>query len=231
MRIFFAGLLGGIAMFIWTHLAYTVLPLGYIGVRGIPNETAVLHALRKNIGEKSGVYVFPGPMLAPNQTDEQKAKAMNDLAESVTRYPSGIMIYSAAGTRPIEMFRWLSVEFVIELTEAILAVFLLSRTCLTRFGARMGFVLVTGILVAMGTNLSWWNWYGSGSYFLAYMLIQVVGFLCVGLVAALVLKNQTLPAEPWFLPRISRAIYGRLSVCAASYGRVLWSKRRNESYQ
>jgi hypothetical protein len=211
MRIYLAALLGGIAMFIWTYLAYTVLPLGSIGIRGIPNETAVLDALQKNIREKSGVYIFPGTMLGPNQTDEQKATAMNDLAKSVARYPSGILMYSAAGARPIERSRWLSVDFVTELAEAILAVFLLSRTRLTTFGARTGFVLVTGILVAIGSNVPYWNWYGfSGSYILSYMLIQVVGFLCVGLVTALVLKNQTLPAKPWFLPGISRAIFGRL---------------------
>lgn len=210
-RIFLAGLLGGIAMFIWTYLAYTVLPLGYIGTRGIPNETAVLDALQKNIGEKSGVYIFPGPMLGPNRTDEQKAKAMDHLAESVARYPSGILMYNAAGARPIEMFRWLSVDFVTELAEAFLAVFLLSRTRLTTFGARARFVLVTGILVAIGTNVSYWIWYGfSGSYILAYMFIQVVGFLCVGLVAALVLKKQTLPAtwRPRLSPWISRVILG-----------------------
>jgi hypothetical protein len=232
MRVFLAGLLGGIAMFIWTQLTYTVLPLGYIGIRGIPNEGAVLGALQKDIAEKSGVYIFPGPIPGPNQTDEQKAVATNDRAEKVARYPSGILIYNAAGTRPIAMFRSLSVEFVTELAEAILAVFLLSRTCLATFGARVGFVLITGILVAIGTNVSDWIWYGfSGSYILAYMFIQVVGFLCVGLVAALVLKNQTLPAKVWFSPGISRIIFGRLSICAASYGRVLWSQRRDESYE
>jgi hypothetical protein len=204
-RVFFAGRLGGIVMFIWTYFAYTALPLGYIGIHGIPNENDVLDALQKNIGEKSGVYVFPGPMLRPNQTREERAKAMNELAESVARRPSGIMMYSAAGGRPIEMLRLRSVDFAIELAEAMLAVFLLSRTGLTTFGGRAGFVLVTGILVAIATNLSSWNWYGAASYFLGCMLIQVVGFLCVGLVAALVLKRQTLPATSWprFLPGIS----------------------------
>ena len=31
-RIFFAGLLGGIAMFIWTSIAHMALPLGDTGV-------------------------------------------------------------------------------------------------------------------------------------------------------------------------------------------------------
>jgi hypothetical protein len=33
-RIFLAGLLGGIAMFIWTYLAYAALPLGGIASAG-----------------------------------------------------------------------------------------------------------------------------------------------------------------------------------------------------
>ena len=190
-RIFFASLFGGIAMFAWTRLNYTVLPLGYIGVRGIPNEISVLHVLQKNIAEKSGVYVFPGPFLAPNQTAEQQAKAMQDLEKSVARHPSGILFYSAAGTRPIEMFHLLAMDFVIDLTQVFLAVLLLSQTRLTTVRARVGFVLATGILVAWGANLPFWNWYGAGGYFLASMLIQIVGFLCAGLVAALVLRKQT----------------------------------------
>ncbi len=212
IRVFIAGLLGGIAMFAWTHLAYTVLPLGEAGVLEIPNETAVLGTLQKNIGEKSGFYVFPGPRLGANRSDARTDNTIDHLAESVARYPSGILMYNAAGTRPIERFRWLAVEFVTELVEAILAVFLLSRTQLATFAKRAAFVLATGILVTIGTNIPNWNWYGfSRSYILANMFMQTVGFLFVGLVAALVLKNQTLPATSWprSLPGTSRAIFGR----------------------
>jgi hypothetical protein len=41
---FLAGLLRGIAMFIWTYLAYTALLLGGTGLRRLPNESAVLEA-------------------------------------------------------------------------------------------------------------------------------------------------------------------------------------------
>lgn len=199
-------------MFIWTQLAFTALPLGEAGIRKIPNETRVLETLQKNIGEESGFYVFPGPLLGSTQTDEEEAKARDQLVESVARYPSGVLIYNAAGTRPIKMFRWLSVEFFTELTEAILAVLLLSRTHLSTFGARTAFVLATGILVAIGTNIPDWNWYGfSESYILANMLIQTTGFLCVGLVAALVLRKQPLPATGWprFWPGLSRGTSNR----------------------
>jgi hypothetical protein len=184
-RILLAGLLGGIAMFIWVYISWTVLPLGSIGLRKLPNETAVLDALQKNIAENSGIYLFPGLWLEPNPPDK-------DFAEKMARAPSGILMYNAAGSRSIAMSRWLLVDFLTALAQALLAVFLLSRTRLTTFGARLTFVLLVGMLAASATNVGYWNWYGfPWSYTLALIFTQVVGYLWIGLVAAFVLKKQT----------------------------------------
>ena len=46
-----------------------------------------------------------------------------------------------------------------------------------------------GLLAALPTNASYWNWYGfPANYTQAYMLIQIVGFVCVGIVAGWLLK-------------------------------------------
>jgi hypothetical protein len=194
MRIFLAGLLGGIAMFIWTSIAHMALPLGDTGVREMPNESTVLDTMQTNIGEKSGFYYFPGLGLGDNPTHEQKSEAMKHMNESLARHPSGILIYHAAGSRPFQMASLLSVEFVTELIEAFLAVFLLAQTRLMSYGARVGFVMVIGIIAAIATNVSYWNWYGfPANYTGAYMFIQFVGFFCIGVVAALVLKPRTAP--------------------------------------
>ncbi|MGH8093122.1 MAG: hypothetical protein ACREIF_06585 [Chthoniobacterales bacterium] len=191
MRIFLAGLLGGIAMFIWTSIAHMALPLGDTGVREMPNETIVLDTMQTNIGEKSGFYYFPGFGLGENPTREQKGEAMKHMDEALAHHPSGILIYHAAGSRPFRMASLLSVEFVTELIEAFLAVYLLTQTRLTSYGARVGFVTVIGIIAAIATNVSYWNWYGfPANYTEAYIFTQFIGFLCVGLVAGLVLKNQ-----------------------------------------
>ena len=88
----------------------------------------------------------------------------------------------------------LIVEFVTELAEAILVVFLLAQTRIGSFFGRVGFIFVAGILAAIATNVSYWNWWGfPGVYTAAYMLIQIVGFLCVGLVAAFVLRKTMFP--------------------------------------
>ena len=191
MRILFAGILGGIAMFVWTSIAHMVLPLGEAGIREMPNEAAVLDAMKTNIGENRGLYIFPGLGVGENPTREQKSEAMKHMNEKLASSPSGVMMYYPPG-RTFKMGKLLGVEFATELLESILVVFLLAQTPLVAFRSRVGFVFVAGVLAAIATNVSYWNWYGFPKrYTAAYMFIQVVGFICVGIVAALVLrKNQ-----------------------------------------
>lgn len=191
-HIFLATLFGAIAMFIWTSFAHMVLPLGDAGIREIPNETAVLSAMQSSIAGEAGLYFFPGFGLGPNPSREAQREAMKHMDEKLAQHPSGLLLYHPAGSRPFVMVRHLSIEFVTEFLEALLAVYLLSRTRLRAFGARVGFVTVAGVLAAIATNISYWNWYGFPAvYISSYMLTQVVGFFCIGLVAAFVLKKQS----------------------------------------
>ncbi|MDQ6654839.1 MAG: hypothetical protein M3Y80_03380 [Verrucomicrobiota bacterium] len=194
-RILLAGLLGGIAMYIWTTIAHIVLPLGEAGIRELPKEAPVLAAMAAGIGDQAGLYLFPGPGLGPNPTHAEKEKAMRAMNEKYATQASGFLVYYPAGARPLSMAKLLSVEFATELLEAILVVFLLSLTRLATFGARAGFVALAGVLAAIATNVSYWNWYGfPGIYTAAYIFTQLIGFLVVGLVAALVLP-KTEPAR------------------------------------
>lgn len=191
-RIILAGVLGGIAMFLWTSLAHMATPLGHAGIRELPNEQAVLSALQTNLGDQSSLYLFPGLGVGDNPTREQMKEAMNHMNEKLASNSSGFLMYHAMGSRSINMVKLLTVEFATELLEAILAVILLAQTRIASFGGRVGFVFGAGILAALATNISYWNWYGFPSvYTAAYMLIQIVGFLCIGLVAALVLGKST----------------------------------------
>ncbi len=194
MKILLAGILGGIVMFIWTSIAHMALPLGEAGLGEIPNESAVLSAMQSNIGEQTGLYIFPGRGLGKNATRQEKQEAMKHMGEKIAMNPSGILMYHAPG-RPLSLGKLLGVEFATELLEAILVVFLLAQTRIASFAGRVGFVLAAGILAAIATNVSYWNWYGFPCVYTAtYMLIQIVGFLCVGIVAALVLRKAPLAA-------------------------------------
>ena len=189
-RIVLAGLLGGIAMFVWSSVAHLLLPLGQVGIKELPNEQAVLVALRSSLGEGSGLYFFPGVGLGPDATSQQKQAAMQQYEQKLAANPSGLLIYHPAGAKPMTAGQ-LVTEFLTETIEAFLLVILLAQTRLGAFGARLSFVFVAGVLAVLGTNVSYWNWYGfPTSYTAAYMTTQIVGFLCVGLVAASVMKKQ-----------------------------------------
>jgi hypothetical protein len=192
MKILFAGILAGVVMFIWTSIAHMALPLGEAGIRGIPNELAVLSVMQSNIGDQTGLYIFPGAGVGKNATRQEKSEAMKHMGEKMAANPSGIFMYHAPG-RPLQLGKLLGIEFGTELLEAILVVFLLAQTRIVSFAGRVGFVLVAGILAAITTNVSYWNWYGfPGAYTASYMLIQIVGFLLVGAIAALVLPKRAL---------------------------------------
>jgi hypothetical protein len=191
MKILLAGIFGGIVMFIWTSIAHMALPLGEAGLGEIPNESAVLSAMQSNIGDQTGLYIFPGPGLGKNATRREKQEAMKHMGEKIVTNSSGILMYHPPG-RQLMLGKLLGIEFGTELLEAILVVFLLAQTRIASFVGRVGFVLVAGILAAIATNVSYWNWYGFPCVYTAsYMLTQIVGFLCVGIVAALVLRKTT----------------------------------------
>ncbi len=196
MKILLAGILGGVVMFIWTSIAHMALPLGEAGLREIPNESAVLGAMQNNIGEQTGLYIFPGPGVGKNATRQEKNEAMKHMGEKMATNPSGILMYHAPG-RPFTLGKWLGIEFGTELLEAILVLFLLAQTRIASFAGRVGFVLAAGILAAIATNVSYWNWYGfPGVYTAGYMFIQIVGFFLVGIVAAFVLRKTSVRTAP-----------------------------------
>ena len=99
-------------------------------------------------------------------------------------------MYHAPG-RAFALGKSLGIEFGAELLEAVLVVFLLAQTRIVSFAGRVGFVLVAGILAAITTNVSYWNWYGFPSaYTASYMLIEIVGFFLVGVTAGLLLRRH-----------------------------------------
>lgn len=190
MRVLLAGILGGIVMFIWASIAHMALPLGEAGITEIPNESAVLNSMQNNIGDNTGLYIFPGLGVAKDATREEKNQAMKGMQQRIATNPSGILMYHPPG-RQFAFGKSLGIEFSTELLEAILVIWLVAQTRIATVGGRVGFVLVAGILAAITTNVSYWNWYGfPGVYTASYMLIEIIGFFLVGIVAALILGKR-----------------------------------------
>ena len=177
MRIVIAGVLGGVAMFIWASIAHVALPLAAMGMKPIPNEDAVAAAMHKNLGDKPGLYFIP---FATGM--DQKTMAAQEAKLKVE--PSALVAYQPPGAN--QFGRQLGVEFALEVVESILTAALLMVA--TGFSTRIGMAIMVGLVAGMATNLSYWNWYGFDlSYSLANAFIELVKFVVAGLAIALVL--------------------------------------------
>jgi hypothetical protein len=177
-RVVVAGLLGGIAMYVWSVIAHVVLPLGQVGIKQVPNETPVLAALTASVGNSHGLYLFP--RLEPGSSMQQYQQKLDSS-------PSGLIVYHEPGRQAMSAGQLIT-DFITEVIEALLAAFLVAQTRLSTFAGRVGFIAVVGVLANIATNIPYWNWYGfPGTYTASYVFMGVVGFIVAGLVIAAML--------------------------------------------
>jgi hypothetical protein len=173
MRILIAGVLGCLAMYVWATIAH-LSPLATIGVRAMPNEPVVVAALKLNLGDQRGTYVFP--MQTPG----------GDTSKTT---PQGVLAYTPdapAGVSP----RQLGVEFGLELVESLLMAGVAALAA-AGFGRRLGIAVLVGLIAAMTTNASYWNWYGFGlDYTLATGFVELMKYVVAGVVIAAILGRR-----------------------------------------
>lgn len=179
MRVLIAGILGGVAMFIWASVAHMATPLASIGLQAPPGGDATVAALHERFGDKQGLYFFP--YMAGHD-----ANAMAAQQEKLKTSPSGLIVYNPPGAGGVTP-RQLGVEFGLEVVESILTAAILAVA--TGFAARFGLAVAVGVIAAMATNLSYWNWYGfNGDYTLTNAFTELVKFIVAGLVIAVALS-------------------------------------------
>jgi hypothetical protein len=182
-RLLIAGLVGGIAMFIWSSLAHTVIPLGETGLGMVAPDSAVAAALQAELGDRDGLYGFPGVNGDPHRDEA----AMAAMAEKMKTGASGLIVYHQPGYNP-PMTTLMAREFGLEVVQSLILAWLLAGLAVAGLAARATAAALVGVAVALSTNGSYWVWWGLPTdYTLAAMVIQVVGYTLAGLVIAFVL--------------------------------------------
>ena len=181
-RIVLAAIAGGIAMFIVMSILH-MSPVAQIGFSQMSDDGPVLAALQTGTHNAPGLYIYPTVDM-----HAKDAMAKSEAAREVK--PSGIFVYHPPGAPGISA-RLLVTEFLTEILQSLIAAILLSTAALATYFGRVGFVLLTGIVASVTTNVSYWNWYGfPGSYTLANMGIEVAGFFAAALAIAALIRPR-----------------------------------------
>jgi hypothetical protein len=169
-RILIAGVLAGLAMFVWEMVAHMVLPFGEMGLSALPNEPAVRAALAAQLGSADGLYFFPDM-----RADQNPAAG-----------PWGLLLY-----HPQLSFSWavMGWEALTELVQGLALALVLGMASVSGFGKRVAIATLVGIAAAFSTSPSYTIWYGfPAAYTLGQMIVTLGDYVIGGAVIALLLK-------------------------------------------
>jgi hypothetical protein len=194
-RVLLAGLLGGLAMFVWESVAHMALPLGEAGIKALDNEPAMIAAVQQNV-KGPGFYFFPAPENRPGMTAEQKHQAMQAAMNKIAAGPSGIMVITPTGMDPMTPTQ-LAIQFGTDVVLMLIAAFLVSHALApANFRRRAMFVAILGLIPTLAVEIPYWNWYRfPGTYIAAQFIVHLVGFAVGGLVIARMIGTSAhLPA-------------------------------------
>jgi hypothetical protein len=193
-RLALGTLLGGIVLFVWSAIAWIVIPWPGDPLRTFTNEDAVAQAIAAS-APRSGNYLLPNePKRTPGMTDKQYKAAGQAAMDRMTRGP---MIFAAVRLEPMgSTTRPLIIQFLMQLLLALMAGFLLLQTGRLSYQGRVFFLTVVGVIIFVGGHVDEWNWW---SFSNAYMLMQfgaiVIGWLLASLVMAAFVRGRRVAAH------------------------------------
>jgi len=188
-RLALATVFGGIVMFVWSAIAWIVIPWPGEPLRAFTSEDAVLQSVKAN-APRSGNYLLPiEPKRTPGMTDEQYKAARQAAMDRMTRGP---MIFAAVRLEPMGSTTTpLVIQFLTQLVLALIASFLLLQTGRLAYASRVAFVTAIGVIIFVGGHFDEWNWW---SFSNAYMLMQfgaiVIGWLLASVVIAAFVRGR-----------------------------------------
>lgn len=187
------SILGAIVLFVWSAIAWMLIPWPGEPLRSFTSEDAVGQAIAAN-APRSGNYFLPFmAKRTPGMTDQQFAAAQKAMEDRMARGP---LVFAAVRLEPFgSMGKPFVIQFLTQFVVALLATILLMQTSgLSRVG-RIGFVTAIGVIIFVGGHVDEWNWW---SFSNAYMLMQfgaiVIGWLLASLVISTFVRGKSATA-------------------------------------
>ncbi len=183
-RLVVGSILGGIVLFVWSAIAWMLIPWPGEPLHSFANEDAVAQVITAN-APGSGNYLLPNePKRTAGMSDEQyKAAKLVAMDKMIV----GPMIFMAVRLEPMgSMGKLMVVDFLSRIVLALIATFLLMQTSGLSYAGRVAFVTAIGVTIFLGGSFEQWNWF---SFSNAYLLMEFGGTVIGWILAALVIAK------------------------------------------
>lgn len=167
------ALLGGILLFLWGFISWTLLPWHTATMKRFSDEAGVVATLQAN-APRSGVYVFPTEGATPEQ---------------MTAGPTIFLSYSIGGAASMT---GLIFAFLLQVLVAGLVTALLLKTRGLTYWGRVGFVTLAAFTAGVVCFLPPWIWF---KFAADYTLVMLADLTLSGFLLGLVLAKWASP-EP-----------------------------------
>jgi hypothetical protein len=176
------AIIGGVVLFIWGMISWTVLPWHKVTMHRFQNEERVASAIRDN-AEVSGVYVMPNLMNLPKGSEELRS-AEQQMREGPFMFASIVL----EGKNP-DMSLSILKSFILKVVLAFIATWLLLRAKQMPYNKQVGFITMVGLVIGLSTTMTHMIWFGFPLGFSLACLFEIVfGWFFAGLVIAKMAK-------------------------------------------
>lgn len=187
-RVLLGAVVGAVIVFAWGFLAWPTLHLYDFAVKRLPNEAALVDAMRAQPLE-SGAYVFPGMASHDDAaTDAEKDRAMNDWKARHFKGPIGMIVYRPQGMEPMSPFVLVR-GFAMYVLAALMLGGLLAGMGVSTFAKRLAFVMLIVAFAMIISHGSKWNWFAyPDNYAIATIIDGMVAWTLGGVALAGIIK-------------------------------------------
>lgn len=171
-----ASLVGGILIFVWQALSWTVLPIHHFSTKHTPNQDTILSVLKNNIAEE-GMYYLPSLDMKKHPTTDEH----NEFYTKQTGKPWAMITYhfENPGMDPMQFVKGI----LINILSAFLVVLILTRMKVEELnfvkilGATMLFPLIV-ICQGVMTDVNWWS--TPSHFYIGTIIDLLMGWLLAG---------------------------------------------------
>jgi hypothetical protein len=179
MRVLIAGLLGGLAFFIWGAVSHMMLPIAGLGMKLPSDQQATLAALASSTTQQGeGIYMYPS--IAPEKWQDEAA--VDAFVEANKGSSYAFVVYQPGGNPALaDMTPSLIKQYVSDTLSAVLVAFVLALGAFS-FGKRIAIAMSLGLFSWLTISVPYWNWYSFPLDFtLGNLLEQVIGWTIAGI--------------------------------------------------